>query len=191
VAQALDSFYLNMDPEPPICDSWLSQFLNELKWNPTNLRRLFFLSTRSYESSLSIILSKCSASLKHLHIITSDSWHVSYPIDEILAICPQLLTFEIKKDEEAYSLQEPRYVDATGNYRPSYCGCITIRSGHSRSVSPSTRYPLRRITGYSKEDEIISVYRWLNEHCPRANRQISILPHRRLPFLQQYFIARY
>jgi len=130
-----------------------SSLLSNLEWNPSNLKRLYFIShfSQFYESGLFFIISKCSKNLKHLKVITQSNIVIncSHPIGNILAICPKLLTFESDELGNCYSL-------------------IAIGDKLVRDTSrgsSSKRYSLRFIKGrFYDPDKTTS---WLKKHCPR------------------------
>jgi len=150
-AQDLECFHLDLTPlqdllhpKPPL--------LTSPEWKFGKLKRFYCRSHLSYESGLAFILPKCGTTLKHLKIASVCFGSVSHPIDEILALCPKLLTFEIERQGEGYAF-------------------ITIGDTASSPESSSKRYSLRFINGMAYDVDVVKS--WLNAHCPRARWQIS------------------
>lgn len=162
VTQGLEEFRFSINHDPSNSDNHISYqeypalFNN---FNPTNLKTLSYLSNVPYQYTLIPILAKCGSTLKHLKI--SDQGSSVYPIDEILSLCPKLLTlnvtgceFEIGTNSE---LEESAGSDS---------------SLPARQILPI--YPLRCFwTIY--ENRRASIQGWLTLHCPnlKASRYIT------------------
>jgi len=127
-------------------------------FNPKKMKILSYICNVPCQYTLMPILQKCGSTLKHLQIFNWRGLPGYYPIDEILSICPNLLTFdavcglEIGKNCEAGESSDQK-----------------SSSSHTKIISRI--YPLRsiRYSNYCKYKEV-AVEAWLRVHCPNVKR---------------------
>jgi len=115
-------------------------------FTPKKMNILSYIFNVPYQYALKPVLVKCGPTLKHLKISNRGDYYIEYLIDEILSLCPNLLSLHA-------------------------ASCI-IRAGSDSSNQESSLptgdncpiYPLQYFRYYYSDKDPINS--WLTKHCP-------------------------